>query len=202
MKLYFSPGACSLAPHIVLVEAGIDCDLEKVDLKTKTTASGADYTAINPKGYVPALALDDGTLITECPAVVQYLADRKPEARLAPPAGTMERYRLQEWLNFVSSELHKTVGPLFAPNASDERIQIAIDKLERRLNIVVAHLNDHEFLVGERFTAADAYLFVVLNWTVAMKLAVAEQPVLRAYRERIASRPAVVAAMQQEGLTK
>jgi len=202
MKLYYSPGACSLSPHIVLREAGLNFDLEKVDLTTKKTASGGDYTEKNPKGYVPALLLDDGQLLTEGPAIVQYLADRVPEKQLAPAAGSMERYRLMEWLNYISTELHKGFSPLFHPKAPEEWKLIAVETLGRRIALVAQQLGSSSYLMGEKFTVADAYLFTVLGWARYVKLDLSPWPVLADYLKRIAARPAVKAAMLAEGLLK
>ena len=201
MKLYYAPGACSLSPHIVLREAGIPADLEQVDLKTKRTKSNADFTAINPKGQVPALVLDDGQVLTEGPAVVQYLADRNPDAKLVPPNGTIERYRLQEWLNFITSELHKSFGALFNPEVPADYKQFAKDLIASRFAYVDRHLAQHgPFLMGPQFTVADAYLFTVYGW--CRFVGVPNEPYrnLNAYAGRIAERPAVRAAMKREGL--
>lgn len=202
MKLYYSPGACSLSPHIVLREAGLNFDLEKVDLTTKKTASDGDYTEKNPKGYVPALLLDDGQLLTEGPAIVQYLADRVPEKQLAPAAGTMERYRLMEWLNYISTELHKGFSPLFSPKAPEEWKLVARETLGRRIALVAQRLETSNYLMGEKFTVADAYLFTVLGWARYVKFDLSPWLVLAGYQQRIAERPAVRAALIAEGLIK
>jgi glutathione S-transferase len=203
MKLYFSPGACSLSPHIVLREAGIDAELEQVDLKTKRTKSNADFTAVNPKGQVPALVLDGGEVLTEGPAVVQYLADRKPEAKLAPPNGTIERYRLQEWLNFITAELHKSFGALFNPAVPAEYRKLATELIGSRFAYVDQHLaKGGPFLMGAQFTVADAYLFTVANWTHFLKIDLGQWPNLKAYVERIAARPKVQQALTEEGLRR
>jgi glutathione S-transferase len=202
MKLYFSPGACSLSPHIVLREAGFTFDTEKVNLADKKTASGADYRAVNPKGYVPALQLDNGEVLTEGPAIVQYLADKVPEKKLAPAAGSMERYRLMEWLNFISTELHKNFGPLFKPAAPEETKQTARDTLAARLELVAQKLQGNDYLMGNQFTVADAYLFTVLNWSGRVKVDLSPWPVFQKYQERVAARPAVREAMLAEGLIK
>jgi glutathione S-transferase len=202
MKLYYSPGACSLSPHIVAREAGIALTLEKVDTATKKTESGADYLAINPKGYVPALELDDGSLLTEGPAIVQYLADLKPESGLAPANGTMQRYRLQEMLGYVNSEIHKTYSPLFRPTVSPELRQDRLEYLQKRYRFVEQKLRNQPFLLGDTFTAADAYLHVVTRWSRAVKLDLAEFPSLLAFQKRIGERPAVHAALKAEGLGK
>jgi glutathione S-transferase len=203
MKLYYSPGACSLSPHIVLREAGIHADLEQVDLKTKRTKSNADFTAINPKGQVPALVLDDGQVLTEGPAVVQYLADRKPEAKLAPPNGTIERYRVEEWLNFITAELHKSFGALFNPDVPADYKSFAKDLIAGRFAYVDRHLAQHgPFLMGSQFTVADAYLFTVANWTKFLKIDLGQWPNLKAYVERVAGRPKVQEALKAEGLVR
>ncbi len=199
MKLFYSPGACSLSPHIVLREARLPFELERVDTKAGRTASGADYRALNPKGYVPLLQLDDGQLLTEGPVIVQYLADRAPEARLAPPAGTFERYRLQEWLNYVTSELHKSLGSLFNPSMPAEWRQATREAVAKKLDYVATQLAGREHLLGE-FTVADAYLYVVLGWTRPLDIDIRRWPALQQYRRRIGSRPAVQAALQAEGL--
>ncbi len=200
MKLYYSPGACSLAVHIVLREAGYKFDLVKVDLRRHVTESGEDYFAINPKGYVPALALDDGTLITEDAVILQYLADQKPETKLAPPAGTMERVRVNEWLNFVSSEIHKTLGALFDPKIPPEWKDNRVALFDRRCKILAAALGERPYLTGERFTIADAYLFTILGWTKLFKLDLGKWPAIAGFVGRVAERPAVQAAMKAEGL--
>lgn len=202
MKLYFSPGACSLSPHIVLCEAGLAFDLERVDLAAKVTASGTDFRTINPKGSVPALQLDNGDILTEGPAIVQYLADQVPEKSLAPAAGTMARYHLMEWLNFISTELHKTFSPLFRANTPAETKDMARETLANRIGFVATQLQRSTFLTGEQFSVADAYLFTVLSWSRHVKLDLAPWPSVEAYLKRIAARPAVRAAMVAEGLIK
>lgn len=199
MKLYFSPGTCSFSPHIVLREAGLDIELVKVDLKTrKVVSDGSDFSAINPKGYVPVLELDNGERLTEGPAIVQYLADLKPAANLAPLAGSFERVRLQEWLGFINSELHKGFGPLFKPNTPAEYKDIARQNLSTRLGYVADQLADRDFLTGARFSVADAYLFTVLGWGKWVGIDLAQWPALLAYQERIAKRPSVAAALAAE----
>ncbi len=198
MKLYFSPGACSLSPHIVLREAGLPFQLEKVDLKAHKTAGGADFYAVNPKGYVPALQLDDGQVLTEGAAIVQYIADRKPESKLAPAAGTMERYRLQEWLTFISTELHKAYSPLFKATTPDETKLAQKDLIGRRLDFVAKHLDGKQYLMGDVFTAADAYLFTILRWSKGVNVDLGKWPTLPPYIDRISARPAVAAAMEAE----
>ena len=198
MKLFYAPGACALSPDIVAREAGIELALQKVDLKTKTIASEGDYFAINPKGSVPALQLDDGQVLTEGPTIVQYLADLEPAKGLAPPAGTMGRYRLMEWLGYINSELHKTYSPLFRPDTPAETRAERLAYLAKRYAIVEKQLAAHPYLLGERFTAADAYLFTVTNWAPRVKFDLSPFPGVRAFQERVAARPAVKAAMQAE----
>ncbi len=200
MKLYYSPGACSLSPHIVLAESGLAFDLEKVNLAAKKTEHGADYWKINPKGYVPTLELDNGQLLTEGPAIVQYLADLVPQKKLAAPAGTLERYRLQEWLNFISTELHKSFSPLFNPKAPDDWKSMVRELLNRRLEIVARQLEGRSYLMGEDFTVADAYLYTVLSWAKHVKLDLSSMPMLSAYMDRVAARPAVHATLVAEKL--
>jgi glutathione S-transferase len=200
MKLYYSPGACSLSPHIALHEAGIPFEAIKIDNKAKTTADGLNYMDVNSKGYVPALRLDDGSVLTEGPAIVQYIADKNPAARLAPAAGTIERYRLQEWLNFITSELHKNFGPLFNPAAGAEWKAGVTANLEKRFTWVDQQLAGKQYLMGDQFSVADGYLFTVLNWTTFIKMDLARWPNLIAYMGRVAARPKVQAAMKAEGL--
>lgn len=202
MKLYFRPGASSLSPHIALRETDLAFDLEKVDTVTKKTETGADYLAINPKGYVPALQLDDGQVLTEVSAIVQYIADRAPAARLAPAAGTMERYRLAEWLNYISTELHKSFAPLFNPKAPDEWKAVARAQLVAKFGFLSKQLEGKQYLMSDTFTVADGYLFTVLRWTTSVKIDLAQWPVLAQYVERVAARPAVHAALLAEGLIK
>lgn len=201
MKLYYTTGACSLASHIVLREAGFDFEMEKVDLSTHKTESGADYYAINPKGYVPALVLDDGQVLTEGGAIVQYLADLKPEAHLAPPPRTLERARMQEQLIFIAAELHKAYGPLFVPSASEEAKATARNNVARRLDHVERQFSDgRPYLLGQQLSVADIYLFVVAGWAEKMGISLNRWPKLAAFLDRIGSRPAVRAALQAEGL--
>jgi glutathione S-transferase len=197
VKLYFSPGACSLSPHIVLRELGIPFQSEAVDLKAKKTKSGADYRQINPKGQVPALEMDDGEILTEGAVIVQYLADRKPEAKLAPPAGSAERYRLQEWLTYIATEIHKGMGPMFNAKASDEWKQIVRENLSARFDFLSNALKGKDYLMGS-FSVADAYLYTILSWTGYAKMDLAKWPVLKAYVERVAARPAVRATLEAE----
>lgn len=202
MKLYYARGACSLSPHIVLLEAGLPHEMERVDLKSKRTESGADFTQINPKGYVPALELDNGQVLTEGPAIVQYLADQKPDTGLAPRAGSMERYRLQEWLNFITAEIHKEFGPLFNATFPEEAKTLFRDKLRTRFEYVDKHLDAKLYLMGERFTVADAYLFTVGNWMKRVNIDGSQWPALSAYMQRVGARPKVVEAMRAEEATQ
>lgn len=202
MKLYFTPGACSMAPHILLRESGQKFDLEQVDLASKKTKSGADYKKVNGKGYVPALQLDNGEVITEAPIILQYIADQKPEAGLIPKAGTMERYRTQEWLNFVTSELHKGLGALFNPAVPDAYRTIAIDRVGTRLDFLESKLQGKQYLQGDKFTAPDAYLFTILSWAPHLKVSLDKWPGIQAYLGRVAARPQVQATLKAEGLTK
>lgn len=203
MKLYYKAGSCSLAPHIVLEESGLPYEAEAVDLKTKTTASGTDFWSINAKGYVPALQLDSGEVLTEGPAIGQYIADRVPGRNLAPVAGSIERYRLQGWLTYIGTELHKTFGPFFNPAAGQDWKDWARATLERRIAYVDQQLGaGGPFLLGEDFTVADAYLFTVLSWTRTIHFDLSPWPHVQAFRERVAQRPAVVAAMRAEGLIR
>lgn len=199
MKLYYSPLACSLSPHIVLREAGLPYELVRVDLKSHTLASdGSDFLAIHPKGYVPLLELDDGQRLSEGPAIVQYLADRVPERQLAPANGTLARYRLQEWLGFINSELHKGFSPLFKPDASEEVKKSAREQIGKRLDYIVSQLGDKPFLFGEVFSVADAYLFVILNWGQWVGVELARWPALAEFHARVAARPSVREAIALE----
>jgi glutathione S-transferase len=202
MKLYYSRGACSLAPHIVLHEAGIAFELVKVDPKTKTTPDGADFNLLNPNGYVPVLQLDDGEYLAEAAVIVQYIADLKPESGLAPAAGTLARYRLMEWLNFISSELHKGYSPLFHPEVAEDYKAGVRQKLAQRLGYVEQNLAGKQYLMGDAFTVADAYLFVIVNWSRGTRVDLTTFPNLQAFQQRVAHRPAVQAAMKAEGLVK
>ena len=202
MKLYYSPGACSLSPHIVAQEAGIPLELVKVDTKSKTIREDGDFWHVNPKGYVPALELDDGEVLTEGPAIVQYLADLRPGAALVPANGTLQRVRVQEMLNYITSELHKTYSPLFNPELNAVTREERLAYLKKRYGYLEKHLEGREYLVGDRFTVADAYLFVVTRWANAVKLDLSGFPNLRAFQERVRSRKGVQRAMQEEGLIK
>ncbi|HZQ74140.1 MAG TPA: glutathione transferase GstA [Burkholderiales bacterium] len=202
MKLYYAPGACSLSPHIVSRELGINVELKKTSTKDKTIEGGGDFWKVNGKGYVPALELDNGQVLTEGPAIVQYLADQKPDAGLAPKAGSIERYRVQEWLNFITSEIHKAFSPLFRPTTPDEYKKIAKDNLANRFKWLDQQLAGKDYLMGKQFTVADAYLFTVLRWTVPMQIDLAQWPNLKAYFDRVNARPAVNQALKEEGLVK
>ena len=200
MKLYYSPGACSLSPHIVMREAGIPVELSKVDLGSHRAEGDLDFSQINSKGYVPALDMGGGQVLTEGPVIIQYLGDQKPDSGLVPKAGTIERYRLQEWLNFITAEVHKSFGPLFDKNASADRKAAAHAAIERHLAWVDTQLNDRQYLMGDRFTVADAYLFTVVNWTRAVGIDLGRWPTLADYQRRVAERPKVREALQAEGL--
>ena len=202
MKLYYSPGACSLSPHIALQEAGIAFEPVLASTKSHKLQDGTDYYTINPLGYVPLLELDDGTLLREGPAILQYIADLVPLKNLAPANGTMPRYRLQEWLAFLGTELHKGFSPLFNPAMPAEAKTIALDKLQTRLAWVDKDLEGKAFVMGEHFSVADGYLFTVTNWAAPMKIDLSVYPNIVAWRERIGARPGVQAAMKAEGLTK
>ncbi|MGN2250493.1 glutathione transferase GstA [Frateuria sp. GZRe14] len=202
MKLYYMPGACSLSPHIVAREAGIDLQLVKVDGKTKRTENGDDFLAINPKGYVPALELDDGQLLTEGPAIVQYLADLKPASGLAPANGTLARYRLQEVLGYINSEIHKSYSPLFKPDTPEATRQERKEYLRKRYALIESALATHPWLLGDRFTAADAYLFTVTNWAKHVDLDMSGFPAIQAFQHRMLERPAVQEVMDAEGLAR
>jgi glutathione S-transferase len=200
MKLYYTPGACSLSPHIVLNELGLAHGTEMVDLKTKKTASGKDYNAITPKGCVPALVLDNGELLTEGPAIVQYLANLVPAKKLVPENGTMASYRLQEWLNYLSAELHKGFGGLFNPAMSDDMKGALKTTLGNRLGYVAQQLAGKDFLLGSEFSVADAYLFTILGWGSYVGIDIGQWPALKAYHGKIFMRPAVQATLKAEGL--
>jgi glutathione S-transferase len=198
MKLYYSPGASSLSPHIVLRESGLAFDLIKASTKTHKLDDGTDYYTINPKGYVPLLELDDGQRLSEGPAIVQYLADKAPAKKLAPAAGTLERSRLQEWLNFITSELHKGFSPLFSPEMPEAAKQLFRTKLESRFKWVDEQLKGKPFLLGEDFSVADAYLFTVAGWSKHVGVDIAGLANLTAFMERVGARPAVQAALKAE----
>jgi glutathione S-transferase len=200
MKLYYSPGACSLSPHIALLEAGLDFTAEKVDLKTKKTETGADFTTVNSKGAVPALVMDDGKLLTEGAVIVQYIADQKPQTGLAPASGTLERYRLMELLNYIASEVHKGYSPLFNPAITPEAKAAAIAGLDKKFTFLAAQLGDKPYLLGDTFTVADAYLFTVLSWSSHVGVDLAKWHALSAYLARVGHRPKVQEALKAEGL--
>jgi glutathione S-transferase len=202
MKLYYSPGACSLSPHIALHEAGLPFEAVLASTKSHKLQDGTDYYTINPKGYVPLLELDDGTRLTEGPVIVQYIADQVPAKKLAPPAGTMERYRVQEWLNFITSELHKGIGGLFNPAMPEEAKALMRAKGFDRLRWVDAQLEGRQYTMGDAFSVADAYLFTVTNWTGALGIDIASLKNLGAFMARMKARPAVQKAMKDEGLIK
>lgn len=202
MKLYYSPGACSLSPHIVLHEAGLAYTPVLASTKSHKLQDGTDFYTINPLGYVPVLELDDGTRLREGPAIVQYLADQAPHKNLAPANGTLARYRLQEWLTFIGTELHKSFGPLFTPGTPEDYKPQVRESLLGRLQWVDGELAHKPYLMGEQFTVADAYLFTVSNWCGHVGVDISGLKHLAAYRERIAARPAVQAAMKAEGLLK
>lgn len=198
MKLYFSPGACSLSPHIVLHELGLPHDGVKVDLKSKQTSDGRDFRAINPKGYVPTLELDDGTILTEGPAIVQYLADRKPELNLAPANGTLARYQLQEWLNFISTELHKQFSPLFNPASSADLVAAQKAKLADRFALIAQTLDKQDYLLPTGFSVADPYLYTVMSWAGYVGVDLSPWPALGRYKARMEARPGVAATLAAE----
>jgi len=202
MKLYYSPGACSLSPHIVALEAGLPLQLEKVDGKAKRTESGADFWQVNPKGYVPVLELDSGEVLTEGPAIVQYLADQNPASGLAPANGTLPRYHLQEMLGYINSELHKSYSPLFRPDTSETARAERKEYLAKRYQFIENVLAKQPFLLGDTFSVADAYLFTVTNWAKHVQLDLSGFPALLAFQQRVAERPAVREAMEAEGLVK
>ena len=200
MKLYYAPGACSLSPHIALLEAGLPYDLVKVDLRAKKLENGDDYLKINPKGQVPALVLDSGELVTEGPVIVQMIADKVPAKNLAPARDSAERYKLLEWLTYINSELHKNIGPLFNPMLSDEAKGVFKDRAMGKFKYVDSQLAGHEYLMGKQFTVADGYLFVMLRWAEAMKFDLSGLSNLMAYKDRVAARPKVQEALVKEGL--
>ena len=200
MKLYYAPGACSLSPHIALREAGLPFTLQKVDLAKKTVETGEDYNRVNAKGSVPTLVLDNGEKLTEGPAIVQYIADQKPAAGIAPAAGTMERYRLQEWLNYITSELHKPMGSMFNPAQTAEWKEAVKAALSKQLDWLVKQLDGKAHLMGDKFTVADGYLFTILGWAKFVNFDLSKWPSLQQYVARIGSRPKVVEALKAEGL--
>lgn len=202
MKLFYFTGACALSPHIVLLEAGLDFSLEKIDKQSKKTEHGADFLQINPKGSVPALQLDDGRVLTEGAAIVQYIADLRPAAGLAPPAGTFERYQLLEILNYLSAEVHKSFSPLFNPALSAEQTENALNTLFKKFDYLVSVLGNKAYLLGDHFGVADAYLFTMLGWSRPLRIDLSRWPALQDYHARILKRPTVQAAMRAEGLLK
>jgi len=202
MKLYYSPGACSLSPHIALLEAGLPYDLVKVDLKAKKLENGDDYLAINPKGQVPALGLDSGELVTEGPVIVQYIADKAAAKKLAPAHGSDERRQLQEYLGFINGELHKNFSPLFQPAFDDEVKGFFKTRLMGKFKYLDSHLAGKDHLLGKDFSVADGYLFVMLKWADRMSIDLSEFKNLMAYKDRVAARPQVQAALEKEGLMK
>ena len=202
MKLYYSPGACSLSPHIVLIEAGLAFEPVLANLKTHQLQDGSDYYAVTPKGQVPLLELDDGQRLTEGPVILQYIADQVPAKSLAPAAGTMERYRLQEWLNFITSELHKGIGGLFAPGMPEEAKALMRSRAGDKLRWVDARLEGRPYLMGDAFSLPDAYLFTVVSWTARVGIDITPLKHLGAFMARMTARPAVQAAMKSEGLLK
>jgi glutathione S-transferase len=202
MKLYYAPGACSLSPHIALAEAGIAVDYVKVNLREKKTEAGDDYLKVNPKGQVPVLGLDGGGVLTEGPAIVQYIADKAPNAKLAPANGTTERYQLQEWLNLITSELHKSFSPLFNPTMPDEAKNIFRERIGKNFAFIDGKLAGKDYLMGSQFTVADGYLFTILRWAIGQKFDLAQYKNLQAYFDRVAARPKVKEAMLAEGLIK
>lgn len=202
MKLYFSPGACSLSPHIVALEAGLPVETILASTKTKKLADGTDFTTINPLGYVPFLVLDDGQTLREGPVIVQYLADQAPQKNLIPAVGTMQRYKVLEWLNFIGTELHKSFGPLFKPGTPEDYKPAVRQALRGRFEWVEQQLAGKTYLMGETFTVADAYLFTVSGWGKFVGLDLSDLPNLQAYLARVGSRPAVQAALRAEGLLK
>jgi glutathione S-transferase len=201
MKLYWVPGVCSLASHIALREAGLDFTLDKLDRETHRTESGEHYPDVNPKNSVPALRLDNGEVLTEGAVILQYIADRAPQSGLAPPAGTMERYRLMEWLNYIATEVHKQFSPLFNPKIPPAWRENQLGVLGKRFDYLTQRLSGRPYIMGGRFTVADAYLYVVLRWSARLKIDLGPWPVLTDYLARVAARPAVAAALKAEELT-
>ncbi len=202
MQLYFAPGACSLASHITALEAGLPIDLKRADTKTKKLEDGSDYFAVNSKGAVPALKLDNGQVLTEGVAIMQYLADQKPESNLAPKNGTFERYRVQEWLNYITSEVHKSFSPLWTPSNEQAVKDYALTNLKKKFDWLNTQLAGKKYLTGDTFTIADSYLFTVMNWTSPLGIDLAPWPALKEFQARVAARPKVQEAMVAEGLIK
>ena len=202
MQLYISPGACSLASHITLLEAGLPFELKRADVKTKKVDDGSDFLAINSKGAVPALKLDNGQVLTEGVVIMQYLADQRPDSGLAPKNGTLERYRVQEWLNYITSEVHKTFSPLWNPTADPAVKEYASSNLFKKFDWLNTQLTGKKYLTGDKFTVADAYLFAIVNWTNFLGIDLAKWPALAEFQARVAARPKVQEAMAAEGLNK
>lgn len=202
MKLYYSPGACSMAPHIVAREAGIPLELVKVDIPNKKTEDGGDFWQVTAKGYVPALQLDDGRVLTEVGVICQYLADQAPQSGLVPPFGGMERYEQMAALNFASSEVHKQIGALFNPRLTPEMKEVQLGSITRRFDTLDGMLDGKPYVTGDTFTAADAYLFTVLNWTNLHKIDLAKWPNIQAFMGRVGARPKVQETLKAEGLMK
>jgi glutathione S-transferase len=202
MKLYYTPGACSLSPHIALLEAGLPYDLVKVDLRAKKLENGDDFLKVNPKGQVPVLALDSGELVTEGPVIIQMIADRAAEKNLAPARDSAERYKLLEWLNFITTELHKSFGPMFSPVLADDAKAFFKDRVTGKFKYVESQLAGRDYLMGSQFTVADGYLFTMLSWADRLKFDLSDMPNLVAYKARIAARPKVQEALTKEGLMK
>ena len=202
MKLYYSPGACSLSPHIALLEAGLPYDLVKVDVRAKKLENGDDYLQVNPKGQVPALGLDNGEIMTEGPVIVQMIADKAAAKNLAPARDSAERYKLQEWLNFITTELHKNFGPMFSPVLADDAKAFFKDRVMAKFKYIDSQLPGRDYLMGKQFTVADGYLFTMLSWAERMKFDLTALPNLLAYKARVAARPMVQQALTKEGLMK
>jgi glutathione S-transferase len=202
MKLYYTPGACSLSPHIALLEAGLPYDLVKVDLRAKKLENGDDFLKVNPKGQVPVLALDSGELVTEGPVIIQMIADKAVAKNLAPARDSSERYKLLEWLNFITTELHKNFGPMFSPVLADEAKAFFKDRVMGKFKYVESQLAGREYLMGSQFTVADGYLFTMLAWADRLKFDLSEMPNLMAYKARVGARPKVQEALTKEGLMK
>src|ERR1700720_3784241 len=202
MKLYYSPGACSLSPHIALLEAGLPYDLVKVDLRAKKLENGDDYLKVNPKGQVPALTLDNGEVVTEGPVIVQMIADKASAKNLAPARDSAERYKLQEWLNFITTELHKNFSPLFNPAIPDDVKKFFKDRIMGKFKYADGRLAGQDYLMGKQFTVADGYLFVMLKWAERTGIDLSAFKNLMAFKDRVAARPNVQAALKMEGLLK
>jgi glutathione S-transferase len=202
MKLYYTPGACSLSPHIALLEAGLPYDLVKVDLRAKKLENGDDFLKVNPKGQVPVLALDSGELVTEGPVIIQMIADKAAGKNLAPARDSAERYKLLEWLNFITTELHKSFGPMFSPVLADEAKAFFKDRVMGKFRYVESQLAGRDYLMGSHFTVADGYLFTMLSWADRMKFDLSDMPNLLAYKARVGARPKVQEALTKEGLLK